>query len=249
MTIRESIRSQRDKLKGKSFCEHISYFWDYFGIKTIGLLAVISLLIFLVIELNTQKNPGYIGMFFGITEQTSSEAYLEDFAQFAGLDIENDYVVINLSPSISLTSSITEEVYQTIEKFTTMASAKMVDNIAADTELFLYFSYLGLTSDLRNVFTEVQISSLADKIYYIDGVLLQQYQNKESTIAFEDFPDPQHPEAMIDPIPVGIDISIATEAFQKVYTLHGTRAVIGICSTSERPETAFSFLLFSLGLS
>ena len=118
-----------------------------------------------------------------------------------------------------------------------------------DTELFLYFSYLGLTSDLRNVFTEVQISSLADKIYYIDGVLLQQYQNKESTIAFEDFPDPQHPEAMIDPIPVGIDISIATEAFQKVYTLHGTRAVIGICSTSERPETAFSFLLFSLGLS
>ena len=38
MTIRETIREQWKAMKDKPFKEKLSYFWDYYGIKTICIL-------------------------------------------------------------------------------------------------------------------------------------------------------------------------------------------------------------------
>ena len=52
---------------------------------------------------------------------------------------------------------------------------------------------------------------------------------------------------MIDPIPVGIDLSAATEDFCNTYTFTESNALIGICSTSERMDVAVTFIRFALG--
>ena len=247
MTIRESIRSHQNAVKNQSFKEKLAYFWEYFGMKTIVLLAIASILIYLFVQIFTQKKPGNVGVFFGASEGSSSIAFLDEFARFANLNQENYDVVIRLSPGIQLDGTITEEVYQTIESFTAMVAASTVDHIAADEDLFLYFSYLGFTADLRLYFNEAQISMLGESINYIDGDLLRKYQNKEITIDYNHFPDPQNPENMIDPIPVGIDLSEATDAFHNAYAFVGDEAVIGICSTSERILSAVAFIRFALG--
>ena len=188
-----------------------------------------------------------MGVFFGASEKGSSDTYLCDFASFAGLDSDHFDIAVQFSPSIRLGSAITEEGYQALEGFATMAGAQMVDNIAADAELFLYYSYLGYATDLRNVLSESQLTELSPNLNYIDGDLLRQYQSKEQTIDYNHFPDPKKPGAMIDPIPVGIDLSAATEDFCHTYTFTESNAVIGICSTSERMDVAVTFIRFALG--
>ena len=248
MTIRESIRSHRDAVKNQSIKVKLAYFWEYYGIKTVFLLVIASILIYLFVHIIAQKEPGNVGVFFGASEKRSSEAFLDEFARFANLNLENYDVAIQLSPGIQLDGTITEEVYQTIEGFTTMVAANTVDQIAADADLFLYFSYLGFNADLRLFFNETQISILDESINYIDGDLLRQYQSKEKNIDYNHFPDPKRPEDMIDPIPVGIDLSAATDAFHNIYSFAGDDAVIGICATSERMLTAVAFIKFTLGL-
>lgn len=248
MTIRESIRSQIEMMKGKRRREKLAYFWDYYGIKSICILTVLALSVFIVVDLSTQKDSGYVGVFFGASEKSSSDTYLCDFASFAGLDSDHFDITVQFSPGIRLDSTITEEGYQALEGFATMAGAHMVDNIAANADLFLYYSYLGYTADLRNVLSEAQLTELSPNLNYIDGDLLRQYQSKEQTIDYNHFPDPKKPDAMIDPIPVGIDLSAATEDFCNTYTFTERNAVIGICSTSERMDVAVTFIRFALGL-
>lgn len=248
MTIRESIRSHRDAVKNQNIKVKLAYFWEYHGIKTVVLLVIASILIYLFVDIITQKEPGNVSVFFGASEISSSEAFLDEFARFANLNLEKYDVAIQLCPGIQLDGAITEEVYQTIEGFTTMVATNTVDHIAADTDLFLYFSYLGFTADLRLFFNETQISMLGESINYIDGNLLRQYQSTEITIDYNHFPDPKRPEDMIDPIPVGIDLSAATDAFHNTYSFAGDDAVIGICGTSERMMTAVAFIKFTLGL-
>lgn len=248
MTIRESIRSQIEMMKGKSRREKLAYFWEYYGIKSICILAVLALSIFIIVDVVTQKDSGYVGVFFGASEKGSSDTYLGDFASFAGLDSDHFDVAVQFSPGIRLDSAITEEGYQALEGFATMAGAQMVDNIAASTELFLYYSYLGYSTDLRNLLTESQLTELSARLNYIDGDLLRQYQSKKKTIDYNHFPDPKDPDAMVDPIPVGIDLSAATDAFHNTYSFTENNAVIGICSTSERTKIAVAFIRFALGL-
>ena len=248
MTIRESIRSQIEMMKGKSRREKLAYFWDYYGIKSICILTFLALSIFIVVDMSTKKDSGYVGVFFGASERNASDTYLCDFASFAGLDSDHFDSTVQFSPGIRLDSTITEEGYQALEGFATMAGAQMVDNIAADAELFIYYSYLGYTTDLRNVLSEPQLTALAASLNYIDGDLLRQYQSKEKTIDYNNFPDPKDPDTMVDPIPVGIDLSAATEAFRNTYSFTESDAMIGICSTSERTEIAVAFILFALGL-
>ena len=53
---------------------------------------------------------------------------------------------------------------------------------------------------------------------------------------------------MSDPIPVGISIRAATEAFQRAYTFSSKEPVVGICAGSEKPGTSLAFLEYALGL-
>ena len=89
MTIRESIRSHRDAVKKQSIKVKLAYFWEYYGIKTVVLLVIASILIYLFVHIITQKEPGNVGVFFGASEKSSSEAFLDEFARFANLNQEN----------------------------------------------------------------------------------------------------------------------------------------------------------------
>ena len=53
---------------------------------------------------------------------------------------------------------------------------------------------------------------------------------------------------MGDPIPVGISLSAATDAFHESYKT-GENAIIGICASSEHSQNALAFLRYCLDLS
>ena len=250
MTIRETIREQWKAMKDKPFKEKLSYFWDYYGIKTICILIAVAVVISFIVSIVTQKESAYLGVFFGANPTGSSSAFLEEFSQFAQIDRETYDVTIQTSLDIRMDQQVTDETYQAMQSFAAMVAASMVDNFAADKDLFLYYCYLGYTTDLRTVLTAEQLEKLAGSLHYVDGKLLQEQENAEEGLTFDygECPDSKKPELMEDPIPVGIDVSAATEAFQESYTFANEQTVIGICIGSARQETALRFLHFAFGI-
>ena len=41
MAMRDEVREQQNKLKGKTFKEKLNYFWDYYKVHTIALVFAI----------------------------------------------------------------------------------------------------------------------------------------------------------------------------------------------------------------
>ena len=250
MTIRETIREQWKSMKERPFKEKLSYFWDYYGIKSICLLIIIAVVISFIVSIVTQKESAYLGVFFGATPSGSASAFLEDFSEFAQIDRTVYDVTIQTSLDIRMDDKLTDETYQAMQSFAAMVAASMVDNFAADKDLFLYYCYLGYAVDLRTVLTEQELSQLEGCLHYIDGELLQAQENAEEGLTFDygQCPDSKKPEAMTAPIPVGIDITAATAAFQESYTFGSQQTVIGICTGTLHPDTALLFLRFAFGL-
>jgi hypothetical protein len=250
MTIRETIHAQWKAMKDRPFKEKLSFFWDYYGIKTICILIAVAVFISFVVSIATQKDSAYFGVFFGATSKASSSAFLEQFSDMAQIDTKTYDITIQTTLDVRMDQQITTETLEAMQSFAAMVAASMVDNFAADKDLFLYYCYLGYTTDLRTVFTPEQLEALAEHLHYVDGELLQEQENAEEGLTFDygQCPDSKKPELMQDPIPVGIDISAATEAFLESYSFASEETVIGICAGSARQDIATLFLQFTFGL-
>lgn len=250
MTIREAIKDQRKAMKNRTVAEKFSYFREYYGIRTVCLITALILLVSFCVGQLTKKDTGFHAVFFGGNPLQSSDAFLADFADAAQIDTGHFEVTVQTSLDIRMDDAVTEETYIAMQSFAAMVAAGMVDNIAADIDLFLYYSYLGYTVDLRTVLTEQQLADFAPHLCYIDAELLRQQENSETGLTFEygQCPDPKKPELMTDPIPVAIDLLSTTPAFQSSYAFGSDTVCIGICASSERPDTARRFLQFMLAL-
>lgn len=250
MTIREAIKDQRQSMKNRTAAEKFSYFREYYGIRTICLVAALILVVSFTVGQLTKKDTGFHAVFFGGNAAQNSDAFLADFADAIQLDTKRFELTAQTSLDIRMNDTVTEETYMALESFVAMVATGMVDNIAADMDLFLYYSYLGYTVDLRTVLPQEQLAVLTPNLCYIDGDLLRQQENSETGLTFEygQCPDPKKPELMTDPIPVAIDLAAATPAFRSSYTFGSDSVCIGICASSERPDTSRSFLQFIFAL-
>ena len=180
MTVHEALRAQFKAMKNRPLKENIAYLWDYYGMKAILLLVVLILLIGQIVSMLSQKDPVFCGVFFGVSLQPESEDYLQNFANEAGIDPEHYELSVQVSPDIRPFDAVTEDEYYHMQRFTAMVSARSVEVIAANPDLYLYYSYGSYTYDLRNVFSPEELSALSAHLYYIDGELLattQAFQN------------------------------------------------------------------------
>ena len=246
MTIREAQKEQQKSIKNRSFKEQLSFFWEYYGIKTICLILAVAAVIAFIVTLATKKEYAFTGVFFGAIPQ-DSEVYLEKFSQAADIDLTEYELSINCHPDIQMDQQITQEVYASMESFAAMVATGSVDCFAGNTELFLYYAYMEYATDLRTVLTPAELEQLSAHLHYIDGALIRQQESENGglTDAYFQHPDSTKPELMTDPIPVGISLENATDAFRESYPF-ADHAVIGICASSSFPENAQAFLRYCL---
>ena len=250
MTIREAQREQRKSIKNRSAKEKISYFWEYHGIKTICLVLALTSLLAFTVNMITKKEYAFTGVFFGATPQDCAEQYLSSFGAAAGIDPEKYELSAQCHLDIRMDQTITQEIYDSMETFTAMVAAKTVDCFAGNSDLFLYYAYMEYATDLRTVLSQEELAQLSPYLHYIDAKLIEQqeYADEGLVNAYAQRPDSTKPELMAEPVPVGISLNAATDAFKEAYHF-GEEAVIGICASSEHSENALAFLHYCLGLS
>ena len=247
MTIHEARKEQWESIKDQSMREKLSYFWEYYGIKTICLLLALIVLVAFIISMATKKEFAFTGVFFGAQPQDSCDAYLEDFKQVIQIDQKEYDVSVQCHLDIQMGQMVTQEIYTSMETFTAMVASRSVDCFAGDRDLFLYYGYMDYAVDLRTVLTPQELSALAPYLHYIDGKLIElQDQNDEGLAnAYAQRPDSTKPELMGDPIPVGISLDAANDEFKANYQFR-ENAVIGICASASYPQNALAFLRYCL---
>ena len=247
MTIREAIKEQEKSIKNRSFKEQVSFFWEYYGIKTICLILAAALLIAFLVTMITKKEYAFTGVFFGAQSQATSQSYLEEYGKSAGIDLNQYELTMQCHPDIQMQQQITQEIYSSMETFTAMVAAKSVDCFAGNPELFLYYAYMEYAVDLRSVLSQAELEQLSPYLHYIDGELIRQQEAADGglTDAYFQRPDSTKPELMTDPIPVGISLKAADNAFKDAYTFD-ENAVIGICASAPFPDNAQAFLRYVL---
>ena len=220
MNIDEEKRSQWQALKGMGFKAYWDYFWDYYKIHV---LIVAAVLIFggMLIHDITNNIPYALDAVFINANSMEDVTALEDaFAESEGIDQNKSRVYIDVSTTLSL--SETDGYSMTsMEKIYAQVAANEIDVMLADEEIFKNYAQNGMYADLRDYFSNEELSALSDNIYYV--------KTEEST----------------EEIPVGIILENNIKLTENgCYSMQTPYA--GIVVSTERSQTAADFIRFLL---
>lgn len=261
MAINDEIRHQRKKLKGKGVKAHVSYFLTYYTWQTVGIIATIAMVFYLVSTILGSKDQALnVIMLNATTTAIGADGFSEmlqtEFAEYAGIDTSKEQVTIDTSTYQTPGGVYDTYDMSTSQKVSVQTAAQTLDAVVADASNFYYYAFSLAFSDLREVLSEDVLERYADDIYYIDLADVNAYQDEVDSAASTDGPMTMEdgetyekaatfvrpdPDEMEDPVPVGIIVTDAPQiATSGVYT--DRVAIYGFIQNSLHVENATAFL-------
>ncbi len=247
MTIFEHIKAQHAKVKGESRQKRWEYFWDYYKWHALIALLILVVVIQSIVGAAVRKDVAFSGILLNCKIGIEDEAFLQGFYDQAGIDGKKQEA--SFYTDLMLKDGKGQNDRTALQRIMAGVSTKDTDIIVGQTDSFRICAYssVGIFADLRELLDKETLSKLEDRLYYIDGAVLEQLNAPVGTQqAVVTYPDPHEPESMQDPIPVGIDIS-DREDFVSAYYFPDTTLYIGVIFNTQRPELSRQFIdyLFS----
>lgn len=243
MTIIEYIKKEHANIKQKPKEERWSYFWDYYKWHALAVVLAIVLLIQMVVGVINRKEIVFSGILLNCIINVNDDQFLQDFYSFA--DIDADTQEVAFYTDLILTDKNTQSDVSVFQRIMAGAATQDTDFVVGQPENFQMCAYstARILIDLRTLLDEDTLNRLSGCLYYIDGAVLEKLSAPvgESIDANISIPDPTDPEAMEDPIPIGIDISDRTD-FQEAYYFPDTTLYLGVISTTTQPELVKQFI-------
>lgn len=254
--VNDEIRQQHMKAKDMSFKEKLGYFWYYYKIHTLVAVIVIIFGSVWIHDIVTAKDHNFYGIMLN-SSHLDGDALETSFGEYAGLDNEKYECFIDTLSTLSYQSQ-SEYDLATFQKMIALVQSKDLDVMVLDGQVFYNFSFNSMLMDLRNVFSEEELSQYEGNIYYIDYAkvreaeeaddnddeLMAEYEERNKATAEEiamEAETHKHPENMTEPIPVGIFID-DSPLVQKTGAYNQLVPIYGIVITSQRTETAKQYL-------
>lgn len=248
MKVSEYIRQAWASVKEQPPKQRWEYFWEYYKFPAIAVVLVIVLAIQGVISLVNTKDTVLTGVTLNCKLGVKAEDFWDGFYEYAGIDSKESEAAVYTD--INLLTGQSKNNADAIQRIMAGIAIHDMDFIVGKDEAFRMCAYStgGMLADLRDFLDEATLAKLSDRIYYIDGAVLEEI-NKPVGEQVEPelltYPDPHKPEAMKDPIPVGINIS-GCEAFVKGYYLSGATVYWGIVPNTIRADLVLQMLTYLL---
>ncbi len=247
-SIKQFFAQEKKKMEGKSAQEMWEYFLDYYKWWAIAIVLVIVSIVYTVVAISSQKDivlSGYLLESYTLMDQPEVFSSFSDYAQINTEECEAEFIT-----NMSLNSDLGEASMAIQQRLVATVAAGQTDFIAAPLEVFtgLCYQTSDYFGDLRGILTPEQLEALDGRIFYIDDVYRQELA--EATLngidTAIDFPDPLDPDAMENPIPVGIHVS-GHEEFDSVYLLENDPIYLGIVGNAPNLQMTLLFLEYLLG--
>jgi ABC-type Fe3+ transport system substrate-binding protein len=260
MAVRDEIRQERAKLKGKGFKAHLEYFWDYYKIHTIVGIIVLITLITVVKDITGKKPYALYAMMLNCQGAGVQEALQTGYTEYAGIDTSKEDTVIDTFNTFAI-ANMDSSTIATGEKIMAFLAAGDLDILVADYSSFAHYAGQETFADLRTIFTEDELAAFGDDIYYVD----RGYMDYLASDAYSQFittgeydkdnvyavmaaehdetgeVPPQAIEDMQEPIPVGIIMEDST-ALKESGAYQSVKPVAGIVINSQRVDNAKAFI-------
>ena len=248
MRIVERIKNACANIKNQPKETRWQYFWDYYKWHLIIAVLAITLMIQGVVSFTNKKDIVFSGVLLNCKIGVNDEAFLEDFYEYTGID--NATQEVAFYSDLTLKDGSSKSDVNTFQRIMAGIATQEFDFVVGQEESFRLCAYStsNLLMDLRKFLDQATLEKLSGQLYYIDGAFLEKLNaplGESVDLSLADAPDPTKPEAMEDPIPVGIDIS-ANEDFQSAYYFPDTVSYLGVVSTVPRPELMKQLIQFLL---
>ena len=247
MTIFEHIKKQHQEIKSRPKEERWSYFWDYYKWHALAVVLALAILVQGIVSIVNKKEVVFSGILLNCMINIDDDAFLDGFYARAGIDAKKQEAAFYTD--ITLTDKNTKNDVTAFQRIMAGIATKETDFIVGQTENFRLCAYntSRMLIDLREFLDADTLVQVADRLYYIDGAVLEQLSVPVGELQDPDIkiPDPTKPEAMEDPIPVGIDISDCKD-FQQSYYFDNTTLYLGVIVNTPRPELTKAFISYLL---
>ena len=245
----DEFREEREAMKHGTPKEKLEYFWLYYKwhviITVVAIVAITSFIYTTVTKKETSLYALFLNSF--VTAEDSGNSYKQGFLDMAGIDCDKYKIIVDTNLYFQ-PGAMDEDSYNALQKISIYVAAGEIDLFGADLTTFEYYAYTDYLTDLRDMLTPEQIEKYSPYFYYIDGKFLadklEASENFNDSIDYNfTYPDPYKPEAMANPIPVGISLDNASEDFANNYVFPKTdSSVIGFVVTGQHLENAQAFI-------
>lgn len=259
-SIHGEIKEQHQKTKDMSLKGKLGYFWYYYKIHTVVVLAVLALVIMFIQQYRANKDYAFYAILINAdTSRFQGTEWNDEFAAYAEIDTDEYSVCIDTS-FVYGTENLSEYSISSMEKMMVMISANIVDVITADTATFETQAQNEYYVNLETVLPKEMLDKYSDYLYYTDAATFP--TTDDSFYSEEERPSPDtfmidhhDPASMEQPIPVGICLPegnrlIETGCYDYIaetnmtYQGYPSEVVLGIPANSKHIDTIIKFMEF-----
>ena len=243
MTITEHIKKEIQNIKERPPQERWEYFWDYYKWHTIIFVLVLALLIQGIVGAVNRKDVVFAGYLLNCKVNVQDDDFLQGFYDYADIDSRKEAALYS---DMILTNGYSKNEINTFQRIMAGISVQEADFLVGQDQSFRLCAYSTsrMFMDLREFLDAETLEAYGDRLYYIDGALLDELDDSVgnkvdySQLAY---PDPRKPETMENPIPVGIDISDRKD-FQSAYYYDDTTLYLGVIINAPHTDLMKLFL-------
>lgn len=161
------------ELKGKA---KIDYYLEYYGWRTVGVIAVCAIIIFLVIHFTTSKDivSGILAINCdGTSMKAVDDSYFDDLLSEMGYDTSKSTMTVNCTMYVK--ADYDDPVTRTnMETIQTMFVTRVADVFLADEEFFVAMAQSDYLADLSEILTEEELKRNEDNLVYATNMVTNQ---------------------------------------------------------------------------
>ena len=261
MALMDEFKEERASIKKENFKTQFLYFWEYYKWYVIGpILAIAFIIYYIYTSVNAKDTAFYAAMLntteynplinekLGVEKPTLFD-HENDFIKY--IDLNEDEYRVMFDTSMRIHDDPEEkETSEGIEKLMTYLGAGEIDILVTGAADFADYAYDSHFYDLREIMTQEQLTKYEPYLYYVDGRIVEEVKVAMDNMDYSYqlvVPDPTNPDAMEDPIPVGIYVH-DSEYLLDTLIFEDSKVAMGIYANAPHIETALLYLDFLLDL-
>lgn len=247
MPVMDEFKEEREALRHGAFKQKLSYFIYYYKWHVIVGAAALIMLIAFIVQVATRKDTALYACLLNAVAPYDTAEYADAFASYAGID-QDEYALL-LDATMTINDQLDQETLTSSQRLSVYIAAGDLDVLITDMASMNRQANNEYFYDLREILTPQQLKRCEPCFYYVDMAFIREkntaIDNFDTDYA-PDYPNPQKPEAMEEPVPVGVIIRGANP-LKEYYAFRGDDIVLGIFQNTSHLETAVKFLDFVMG--
>ncbi len=245
MAVMDEFKEERESIKTAPFKKKVEYFWDYYKIHTIVVIAVLLIVGSLAQTYLTKKETVlYAAMVSGYASEDIIADLETEFMELIDADTKQYEAFISTSIYLDYETEDTNHMYG-LQALVTLVASSEIDVFVSEELSFVTLAYSEMFMNLEEYLTEEELEQYEGKILYVDQAIIDEVDElNNDNVDDSEYPEcvySTNPDEMEEPIAVGIYGEETSTMSAEFYGGSDT-VIVGIIANSTRVDNAVEYI-------